>query len=162
MPADPDPRLVGKLVYRLADGRELGSPSAAGTGITGLACNGWTFWSVGDGGEAVGPVRSTRTRAPKTSVRAVADAVHEAAQRAPKPEPKRRGGRPSSKPAADAQPAPSDAEPEAQQRRGLREPRRRPPGGIVCHACGETFPTTEAATEHYYATHGKPEDEPTA
>jgi uncharacterized membrane protein YfcA len=26
--------------------------------------------------------------------------------------------------------------------------------------CGETFPGVEAATEHYYAPHGKPEDEP--
>jgi len=87
-PADPDPRLVGKLVYRLANGREFGSPSAAGTGVTGLSCNGWTFWAVDDGGENTGPVRSSRS-----TVRAVADAVHEAAQRAPKPEPKRRGGR---------------------------------------------------------------------
>ncbi len=157
-PADPDPRLVAKLVYRLADGREFGSPSAAGTGIAGLACNGWTFWSVDDGGEATGPVRSSRS-----TVRAVADAVHEAAQRAPKPEPKRRGGRQSSKPAAEAQTAPSDAEPEPHSNGSdFGNPGDVHPEGIVCHACGETFPTTEAATEHYYATHGKPEDEPTA
>src|SRR5437773_12558824 len=41
----------GKPGYRLADGREFKSPSAAGTAITGLACNGWAFWSVGDGAE---------------------------------------------------------------------------------------------------------------
>ena len=35
----------GKVMYRLADGREFKSPSAA-TGITGKACNGWAFWSV--------------------------------------------------------------------------------------------------------------------
>ena len=34
----------GKPGYRLADGREFKSPSAAGTAITGLACNGWAFW----------------------------------------------------------------------------------------------------------------------
>ena len=37
---------VGKVRYRLADGREFKSPSSAGTAITGKACNGWTFWSL--------------------------------------------------------------------------------------------------------------------
>jgi hypothetical protein len=36
----------GKLRYRLSDGREFKSPSAAGTTITNKACNGWAFWSV--------------------------------------------------------------------------------------------------------------------
>ena len=36
----------GKLSYRLADGREFKSPSAAGMAITGHACDGWVFWSV--------------------------------------------------------------------------------------------------------------------
>lgn len=36
----------GKLRYRLADGRGFTSLSAAGTTITGQACNGWKFWSV--------------------------------------------------------------------------------------------------------------------
>ena len=36
----------GKVMYRLGDGREFKSPSAAGTAITGKACNGWAFWSV--------------------------------------------------------------------------------------------------------------------
>ena len=35
-----------KLRYRLADGREFKSLSAAGMAITGKACNGWAFWSV--------------------------------------------------------------------------------------------------------------------
>ena len=43
----------GKVRYRLEDGREFKSPSAAGTAITNKACNGWAFWSVvqeaGDG-----------------------------------------------------------------------------------------------------------------
>jgi hypothetical protein len=30
----------GKLVYKLTDGREFKTPSAAGTAITGRACNG--------------------------------------------------------------------------------------------------------------------------
>jgi len=37
---------VGKLKYRLQDGREFKSPSAAGMAITGHACDGWTFWSL--------------------------------------------------------------------------------------------------------------------
>jgi hypothetical protein len=36
----------GKLRYRLADGRDFKSPSAAGKAITGHACDGWVFWSV--------------------------------------------------------------------------------------------------------------------
>jgi hypothetical protein len=36
----------GKLKYRLTDGREFKSPSAAGMAITGHACDGWVFWSV--------------------------------------------------------------------------------------------------------------------
>ena len=36
----------GKLRYRLEDGREFKSPSAAGMAITGHACDGWVFWSL--------------------------------------------------------------------------------------------------------------------
>lgn len=37
----------GKVRYRLADGREFKSPSAAGSAVMGgVACNGWRFWSV--------------------------------------------------------------------------------------------------------------------
>jgi len=36
----------GKLYYKLEDGREFKSPSAAGMAITGHACDGWVFWSV--------------------------------------------------------------------------------------------------------------------
>jgi len=36
----------GKLRYRLSDGREFKSPSAAGMAITGHACDGWVFWNV--------------------------------------------------------------------------------------------------------------------
>jgi len=36
----------GKLLYRLEDGREFKSPSAAGKAVTGHSCDGWVFWSV--------------------------------------------------------------------------------------------------------------------
>ncbi len=35
-----------KVLYRLEDGQEFKSPSAAGTAITTKACNVWRFWSV--------------------------------------------------------------------------------------------------------------------
>ena len=37
----------GRLRFRLADGREFKSPSAAATAVMGgIAANGWRFWSV--------------------------------------------------------------------------------------------------------------------
>ena len=37
----------GGLRYRLEDGREFKSPSAAGSAVMGgVACNGWRFWSL--------------------------------------------------------------------------------------------------------------------
>lgn len=39
-------REAGKRCYRLDDGREFNSLSAAGMAITGTSCNGWSFWSV--------------------------------------------------------------------------------------------------------------------
>jgi hypothetical protein len=44
----------GKLRFRFADGSEFGSPSAAGSHVTGKASNGWMFWSL-DGAEKVTP-----------------------------------------------------------------------------------------------------------
>jgi hypothetical protein len=43
----------GGLRYRLEDGREFKSPSAAGSAVTGgVACNGWRFWSLAESGKA--------------------------------------------------------------------------------------------------------------
>src|SRR6266511_2942235 len=83
----------GGTAYRLSDGREFKSPSAAGTAITEKACNGWAFWSVGDGAENSGPVTSTKTR-PAAKITP-----------APKPAGKRRGrkGQPAEPPATDDQ-----------------------------------------------------------
>ena len=36
----------GKLYFRLDDGRSFKSPSAAGTAVTGHACDGWHFWTL--------------------------------------------------------------------------------------------------------------------
>ncbi len=46
--------------YRLEDGRELKSPSSAGSAVMGgSACNGWRFWSLA-GSEEAKPKKATR------------------------------------------------------------------------------------------------------
>jgi hypothetical protein len=50
----------GKLRYRLEDGREFKSPSAAGMAITGHQCDGWVYWSVQT--EETVPVVETKTK----------------------------------------------------------------------------------------------------
>lgn len=61
----------GKLRFRLADGREFGSPSAAGSAVMGgIACNGWRFWSIADeeAAEAARPAsRSARRTKPEAA-----------------------------------------------------------------------------------------------
>ena len=42
----------GKFRFRLEDGREFKSTSAAGMAITGHPCDGWVFWSVQTSEEA--------------------------------------------------------------------------------------------------------------
>lgn len=67
-PADPDPRLVREIRYRVEGKDELfKSPSAAGTAVTGKACNGWTFWTVGEPPIPPEPTpKETKARAPRT------------------------------------------------------------------------------------------------
>ena len=153
----------GKPGYRLADGREFKSPSAAGTAITEKACNGWAFCSVGDGAENDGPVTCTKTRPPAASTSSITPA--------PKPQAKRRARK-----SQTAEPPASDEsetadEPLTGDDQGGDEARDDAPTAtqpddqpVRCAECGETFPGVEAATEHYYATHGKPDEEgePTA
>jgi hypothetical protein len=70
----------GGLRYRLLDGREYKSPSAAGTAVMGgVACNGWRFWSVAGEGNAPAPKKERKAPAPK------------AAPKAKKPAPKTQG-----------------------------------------------------------------------
>jgi hypothetical protein len=46
----------GGLRYRLDDGQEFKSLSSAGSAVMGgVACNGWRFWSVAEGGKAPPP-----------------------------------------------------------------------------------------------------------
>jgi len=144
--ADPDPRLVTELRYRLADGREFGSPSAAGTAVTEKSCNGWAFWTVGDGGETTKPAKTTTKVESGSTITA-----------APKPAAKRRGRK------TQTETPPAGEAPDGDEARDDAPPATEPDEGPVpCAECGETFPSVEAATEHYYATHGKSEEEPTA
>ena len=57
----------GKLAYRLEDGQEFTSPSAAGSAVMGgVACNGWRFRSLeGDlPAKAEKPKREAKAKAP--------------------------------------------------------------------------------------------------
>jgi hypothetical protein len=131
----------GAMLYRLDDGRTFKSLSAAGTAITGKACNGWAFWSVGEGSEASKPVPAASTITP-----------------APKPQGKRRGrkSQPAAEPpAADEQ----DGDEARDDAPTATEPDDKP---VTCAECGETFPSAQAATAHYYDTRGKPDQAPTA
>ncbi len=75
----------GKIRYRLEDGREFKSPSAAGSAVMGgNACNGWAFWSL-EGADTAPTVPQDAPTAPPT--------VHPA----PKPKPKGKGGRKGAK-----------------------------------------------------------------
>ena len=132
-------------LYRLSDSREFKSPSAAGTAITEKACNGWAFWSAGDGAENTGPVTSTKPR-PASKVTP-----------APKPAAKRRGRKSQA-----AEPPATDDQDGDEARDDAPTAATDDGKPVTCAECGETFPDVGAATEHYYATHGKPEGEPTA
>jgi rubrerythrin len=57
----------GKLRYRLQDGREFKSPSAAGMAITGHACDGWVFWTVQTEENATANVQSQESATTETS-----------------------------------------------------------------------------------------------
>ena len=49
--------------YRLEDGREFRSPSAAGSAVMGgIACNGWRFWKVAGAGDDVATPADARKR----------------------------------------------------------------------------------------------------
>ena len=117
------------ILYKLSDGREFKSPSAAGTAITQKACNGWAFWTEGEPGEGTGPTRGTR--APRSNVNAV-----------PKPERKTRRGRKTGATAGKtASHEPSEPTDETQAE------------GIECGQCGAILPNAEAAAAHIEEVH---------
>jgi hypothetical protein len=112
--------------YRLADGRAFKSPSAAGTAITGKACNGWAFWSVGE--PTAKPAKAERATGSKRSVNAV-----------PKPEKK-------SRPRKERE-VPRD---ENGQVLPIVE---QVDGSFECGNCAASFPTREEAASHISEAH---------
>ncbi len=59
----------GGIRYRLEDGREFKNLSSAGsTVMNGVACNGWRFWSLADGGEAHTAEGKRRAKARRRSL----------------------------------------------------------------------------------------------
>jgi hypothetical protein len=79
----------GKLVYRLADGREFTSPSAAGSAVMGgVACNGWRFWTIATDAPAETPVKKaapkrSANKAPTSAPERAAQAASPASEAAP-------------------------------------------------------------------------------
>jgi hypothetical protein len=132
------------LRYRLADGREFRSPSAAGSAITGgNACNGWAFWNVGEApppSEATTPAGSTRaTRTRETR------SIHPV----PKPQPTRKRSRRAER---------------TRDATGAVEPIiERLDEQYECGECGAVFPTTAEASAHFHQVHDPAtRDEPPA
>jgi len=78
----------GAIRFRLANGREFTSPSAAGKAVmAGTACNGWRFWSIAKIGAPTDTTRAT-TRAdsaPQASPSPNGTTPTTAAKRAPTP-----------------------------------------------------------------------------
>jgi hypothetical protein len=108
------------LRYRLDDGTEHKSPSSAGkAAMTGVACNGWRFWSV----QGTEPAPKPKAEKP--------------AKAAPKPkakaEPKKSGKAKSAKSAKKPKAA------RAASKSG---------DSYGCGVCPETFPTQKKAVAH--------------
>jgi hypothetical protein len=115
----------GSLAYQLSDGRTFKSPSAAGTAITGKACNGWAFWSVGEPAEKAPKAEGTTS---KRSVSAV-----------PKPEKQPRARKEREVPRdGNGQVLPIVAQVD---------------GSFECGNCAASFPTREEAAAHLEEAH---------
>ena len=111
------------LRYRLADGREFGSPSSAGGAITGHACNGWAFWTVGEPPDGATGEQGPRKAAPPT------ERANGSARPAPKPAGKATRGKTAR--ATDTETG----------------------EGIECQTCGQAFATPAEATTHFAEAH---------
>ena len=81
----------GKIRYRLQDGREFKSPSAAGMAITGHACDGWVFWSVQTEENATAPNAEKQEATPAAEVTQVTEPATEPTPVTIKTDPKKTG-----------------------------------------------------------------------
>ena len=112
-------------MYRLADGREFKSPSAAGGAVfgEGRTCNGWSFWTVGE------PTEKAARTSPTARQGGTVNAV-------PKPTSKRSRRK---EPARDGN--------------GEGLPIVEQSDGFECGECGQSFPTQEEAAKHLEEAH---------
>ncbi len=112
-----------RLRYRLADGREFKSPSAAGSAVMGgTACNGWRFWSL-EGTEP--PAREKKAKEPKQP-KTRAERQEAAMPKIAKRRRARKGNGVKVNEGLDA---------------------------FRCETCGAEFPTSAEATEHVASAH---------
>ena len=83
----------GKPRYRLEDGREFKSPSAAGMAITGHACDGWVFWSVQTEENALAQYAENQEETPAedANLKAETEPATKTAPNAAKSDPKKTG-----------------------------------------------------------------------
>jgi len=81
----------GKLRYKLEDGREFKSPSAAGMAITGHACDGWVFWSVKTEENAPAPNAEKQETPSAADANRMIEPVTETAPNTTKTDPKKTG-----------------------------------------------------------------------
>jgi hypothetical protein len=145
----------GKPRYQLADGREFKSPSAAGTAITGKACNGWAFWSV-DASQAAPALAPAAPEAPNALL---APEPAPAAADAPQAE---AGGSPAPETPVAETPEPTHGFRRVPNQRGVAEGKVR----LYCDACRASFTAPagqqpETCPQGHWAGEPPPE-EPTA
>ena len=81
----------GKLRYRLEDGREFKSPSAAAMAITGHQCDGWVFWSVQTEETIATPDAENQEAAPVADANQATEPATETAPIVTKTDPKKSG-----------------------------------------------------------------------
>ena len=123
-----------RVVYRLEDGQEFKSPSAAGSAVMGgVACNGWRFWSLE--GDLPEPKAATKAASAPTAPEKAASKPKAAGKAKAK-------GKGAAKPKRTPKVEPNGA---------------LPAKPIACGHCGQEFPDGRAAAEHMKAEHGAPE-----
>jgi hypothetical protein len=118
-----------KVRYRLEDGREFKSPSAAGMAITGHACDGWVFWSV----ETNPPANAQNAEIQKEESSGAADSAQATApETAAAPEPKEA---PATTAATEQTPASKKSLRRVPNQKGVSEGMTR----WYCQTCEESF-----------------------
>ena len=80
-----------KLRYKLEDGREFKSPSAAGMAITGHACDGWVFWRMVTEETTATPNAENQEAAPAAETERKEEPAAEPTPNATKTDPKKTG-----------------------------------------------------------------------